>query len=146
MNIDYFKDLFAYSHHSNQKLADIFAKEEVEGKPLELFCHLLNAHHIWNARIAGEQPEFGVWDVYQAEKLKVIDGENYGNSLILMDKVEPDKTISYTTSKGGVFENKTIDILFHVINHSTYHRGQIALLFRQAGLEPLSTDYIFYKR
>ncbi|QLH28398.1 MAG: hypothetical protein HWD63_02710 [Candidatus Parvibacillus calidus] len=37
------------------------------------------------------------------------------------------------------------DIIFHIINHSTYHRGQIAMEFRQSGLEPLNTDYIFYK-
>jgi uncharacterized damage-inducible protein DinB len=33
------------------------------------------------------------------------------------------------------------ELVQHVINHSTYHRGQIALLLRQLGHEPPSTDY-----
>ena len=48
--------------------------------------------------------------------------------------------------KGNLFENKIDDILFHIINHSTYHRGQIMMLFRESGLEPIFSDYIFHKR
>jgi uncharacterized damage-inducible protein DinB len=29
----------------------------------------------------------------------------------------------------------------HLANHSTYHRGQIALMLRQLGSEPLATDF-----
>jgi uncharacterized damage-inducible protein DinB len=29
----------------------------------------------------------------------------------------------------------------HVVNHSTYHRGQVALTMRQLGAEPLATDF-----
>lgn len=37
------------------------------------------------------------------------------------------------------------DILLHVLNHSTYHRGQLISLGRQAGLEsPPRTDYIYW--
>jgi uncharacterized damage-inducible protein DinB len=30
--------------------------------------------------------------------------------------------------------------------HGVYHRGQIALLLRVGGAEPLATDYIVYAR
>jgi uncharacterized damage-inducible protein DinB len=36
-------------------------------------------------------------------------------------------------------------ILQHIVNHSTYHRGQIATLLRQLGLTPMSTDLLFFK-
>lgn len=37
------------------------------------------------------------------------------------------------------------DILLHVFNHATYHRGQLITMGRQAGLaEPPRTDYIFF--
>jgi uncharacterized damage-inducible protein DinB len=45
-----------------------------------------------------------------------------------------------------LFTNTIKDILFHIINHSTNHRGQIAVDFRNNGLEPLVLDYVFYKR
>jgi uncharacterized damage-inducible protein DinB len=33
------------------------------------------------------------------------------------------------------------ELFQHVLNHSTYHRGQIALLIRQLGHAPPATDY-----
>jgi uncharacterized damage-inducible protein DinB len=33
------------------------------------------------------------------------------------------------------------ELIQHAINHSTYHRGQVALLIRQLGHVPASTDY-----
>jgi uncharacterized damage-inducible protein DinB len=32
-------------------------------------------------------------------------------------------------------------LMQHVVNHSTYHRGQVALMMRQLGAEPLATDF-----
>jgi uncharacterized damage-inducible protein DinB len=29
----------------------------------------------------------------------------------------------------------------HLANHSTYHRGQVALMMRQLDAEPLATDF-----
>jgi uncharacterized damage-inducible protein DinB len=34
--------------------------------------------------------------------------------------------------------------LFAQLNHSSYHRGQIATLLRQLGAEPLNTDFLSY--
>ena len=86
-----------------------------------------------------------------AERMQTLvrDVLNYSRTSHLEEKFEAvdlNNIILYKTTKGQAFENKTSDILFHIINHSTYHRGQIAADFRQTGTEPLSTDYIFYKR
>ena len=32
-------------------------------------------------------------------------------------------------------------LMQHLANHSTYHRGQVALMLRQLGAEPLPTDF-----
>ena len=32
-------------------------------------------------------------------------------------------------------------LMQHVVNHSTYHRGQVALMLRQLGAEPAATDF-----
>ena len=34
-----------------------------------------------------------------------------------------------------------IRLMQHVVNHSTYHRGQLALMLRQLDAEPLATDF-----
>ncbi len=144
----FFKELFEYSHYFNQKLGDVFndSSDKTSEKSVKLFNHILNAHQIWNNRIEPKQTAFGVWDIHHVQDLKSIDKTNYEHSLLILDKFDLNDTISYTNTKGQTFKNNIRDILFHVINHSTYHRGQIATEFKQNGLNPLVTDYIFYKR
>jgi uncharacterized damage-inducible protein DinB len=144
----FFKELFEYSHHYNQKLWSILIEnpEKTCGKAVKLYNHILNAHQIWNYRIEPKQAVVGVWDLRPIQECKDIDKSNYENSLLILDKFDLNETINYTTSKGQRFSNSIRDTLFHAINHSTYHRGQIATEFKQNGLDPLVTDFIFYKR
>lgn len=115
-------------------------------KALRLFSHILNAQHIWNCRIAGTTPLVGVWDLNPAAGLADKDRENYRHTNDLLDYTDLETPVDYKTSGGASFTNNTKDILFHIINHSTYHRGQVASLLRTAGIDPPATDYIFYKR
>lgn len=144
----FFKELFEYSHHFNQKLSDSFVESpnETSEKAVKLFNHLLNAHQIWNNRIDPKQTTFGVWELHSVSDLKSIDKINYEHTLQVLDTFDLNEIINYSNSKGQTFSNNIRDIFFHVINHSTYHRGQIATEFKQQGLEPLISDYIFYKR
>lgn len=144
----FFKELFEYSHHCNQKLADVFNKEpdKTSEKAVKLFNHVLNAHQIWNNRIDSKEKSFGVWELHEVKNLNGIDQTNYEESLQILNKFDLDESLNYSNSKSKAFRNSVRDILFHIINHSTYHRGQIATEFKQNGLEPLVTDYIFFKR
>lgn len=144
----FFTELFEYSHHTNQKLAGIFIKhpKQTSEKAVRLFNHILNAHQIWNQRIETTQITFGVWDIHPIEDLLSIDKTNYQNTLHILEQYDLNTATTYTNTKGDTFDNSIRDILFHIVNHSTYHRGQIASEFRQNGLDPLVTDYIFFKR
>jgi uncharacterized damage-inducible protein DinB len=145
---EFFKELFAYSHHANQRLWD--AMMENEGKVTEKsniwYNHILNAHQIWNNRIDQKNAPFGVWESREIPGESEIDLNNYTHTLAILDTYELDSVFKYTNSAGKAFTNNIRDTLFHIINHSTYHRGQIASDFRQHGLEPLVSDFIFYKR
>src|SRR5690606_22895755 len=143
-----YQDLFTYNHYFNHELSDIFIKthDTINEKPITLFSHILNAHHIWNSRIIEKQSEYDVWKVHSIPELKKINENNFNNTQSILTDFDLDKTILYKNSKGQKFKNKISEILFHIINHSTYHRGQIASSFRQNNIEPLNTDYIFYKR
>jgi uncharacterized damage-inducible protein DinB len=50
--------------------------------------------------------------------------------------------VEYRNSKGEPWSSRVEDILTHVLFHSAYHRGQIALQMRAAGHEPAYTDFI----
>ena len=44
---------------------------------------------------------------------------------------------------GGIYLNME-EMVFNIINHATYHRGQIVLLLRQLGKSVDATDYVPY--
>ena len=144
----FFTELFDYNLRVNQTLADVFTDhpDTTPEKARRLFCHILNAHHLWNHRIESTQPGYGVWEMHDNQRLKAINQANYDKSVQILNSFEPSYTLSYTNTTGQAFTSRVSDILFHIINHSTYHRGQIAALFRENGLEPLATDYIIFKR
>lgn len=144
----FFRELFEYNHHFNQELAKLFHEHsgEVSEKPVQLFSHVLSAHQIWNNRIHAQKPLFNVWEMHPVESVQSIDMANFEHSLSILDRFQLDAKINYLNSKGQGFSNDIKGILFHLINHSTYHRGQIATEFRLAWIEPLATDYIVYKR
>ena len=146
--VKFFKELFEYNHHFNQQLANVFNEERLltSEKSVKLFNHIINAHQVWNSRIRKEQNIFGVWDIHPVADLKGIDHINLVNTIHILDESDMALSIHYVTSRGEDYTNSVKDILFHVINHSTYHRGQIAMEFKQQGIDPLVTDYIFYRR
>lgn len=140
--------LFKYNHHFNVKLSGLFYEKLylTSERSVKLFSHILNAHHIWISRIEGQKPRFDVWSIHPVTEFASINQDNYDITLQLLDRVDLSEVIRYTTSTGKAFANTIGDILFHIVNHSTYHRGQIASDFRETGIEPLNTDYIMFKR
>ena len=144
---DEFEDLFDYNNHFNSALIALISENlsTVSEKTMKLMNHIVNAHQIWNARIKGEKT-FGVWQMNQWSDLQAIHDANYAKTLEIIAARDLGSVLKYATSNGSQFSNKVKDILFHVINHSTYHRAQIATELKNCGIEPIMTDYIFYKR
>ena len=57
-----------------------------------------------------------------------------------------DRIVSYRNVKGEPFQTPVWQIVLHVVNHATYHRGQITTLLRQLGRAPVGTDLILFYR
>lgn len=144
---DNFIELFEYTHYSNVKVLELILNNlsQTSERTQKLFNHIINAQQIWNARILNTKP-FDVWQINDWTELQEINDFNYKSSLKILDAYPLDKSIEYQNSKGEIFSNKIQEVLYHIINHSTYHRAQIATDLKQNGIEPLNTDYIFYRR
>ena len=144
----FFQQLFDYNFHCNKKIIESCAGVgAVPQESMRLFSHVLNAHHIWNARITDRAPTLAVWDQHPVEAWGDLHYENQRDSFEIISNADPmDRRIAYENSQGLAFTNSLQDILFHIINHSTHHRAQIAADFRASNLEPVSMDYIFYNR
>jgi uncharacterized damage-inducible protein DinB len=54
--------------------------------------------------------------------------------------------VTYKTIEGKQFSYPLWQIMQHVVNHSSYHRGQIVTMLRQQGIKPVGTDLIAYYR
>jgi uncharacterized damage-inducible protein DinB len=144
----FFNEIFDYNYYCNKKLIDeCLAIATVPPQTIKLFSHILNAHHLWNARILEKASEYDIWQLHEVKDWADIHYENQRSSFEIMSNADSfEKRIDYENSEGRLFTNTLQDILFHIINHSTNHRGQIAVDFRNNGVTPIGLDYVYYKR
>jgi uncharacterized damage-inducible protein DinB len=77
------------------------------------------------------------WKGIEAELLAFVDG--------LSDE-DVGRIIPHKNSAGVEFRMPLWQLLQHVVNHGTYHRGQITTLVRQAGGKPVGTDLVTFYR
>lgn len=57
---------------------------------------------------------------------------------------ELDGIFTYRSMRGMMVSLPRWAVLRHVVNHGTYHRGQIANMMRQVGAAPPSTDFFLW--
>jgi uncharacterized damage-inducible protein DinB len=113
--------------------------------------HIFKADNVWFSRIAGE-PYGNINDVPVPATL----GELEKEWLSLLERLqnwyqqlEPNQfgiEIRYSNSQGIPFSTPLWQVLLHLVNHGTMHRGQVVAMLRQAGVKPPGTDLIMYYR
>lgn len=113
--------------------------------------HICAAEDIWLQRFN---------DIPNPKFLKTADLPDYGAVKKKWDEVEKgmrtyvkslteqqlQEKFSFTNIKGEPFVNIRWQALQHLVNHGTYHRGQITSMIRQLGGTPVSTDMIAFYR
>lgn len=146
--IPFFTDIFTYHHYTNQNLCKqlIEHQEILSERTIPLFSHIINAQQIWNTRIIKGTQRLAVFQVHTLEECQRLDDENYHQTLQILNELKLDNEILYRNSQGEEYRNSIQEILFHIANHHTHHRGQIISDLRQSNIDPIKTDYIFYKR
>lgn len=144
----FFTELFDYNRAANETyIALLNANEkQLNEKCVSLINHIINAHHIWNNRIEKKELAYGVWEIHRFTDLKLLNNGNHAMSKELLADYSLEHKVDYINTKGELFSNSMRDVLFHVINHSNYHRAQIATTLKSLGIEPPKSDYIVYKR
>jgi uncharacterized damage-inducible protein DinB len=146
----FLQELFRYNEQANHEFIQVLATQaEALPESRTLLSHVVNAQAVWLDRIAGRTPRYGVWAAHPTEALASLNRElAQATASLLEHEADPDlaRWISYQNSKGHAFQNRLRDILFHIVNHGSYHRGQLAYQYREAGLQPPMTDYVIRKR
>ncbi len=114
-------------------------------------AHIVGAEWIWLRRWLGDSPT-GVppWAAkptlpelraqlsgVETERDSFLDG---------LSDADLDRPVSYRTLAGHAHSDPLGQLLRHVVNHSTYHRGQLSAQLRQLGHTPPNTDLVRYLR
>jgi uncharacterized damage-inducible protein DinB len=150
MNAKDFQRMFSYDDWANREcLAAMRAANSISADTLGRMAHILSAQKLWLERLLMQPQTLAVWPSLTIENCTTLAEEmsaawqtylsRLGNQFApgsITDQVE------YRNTKGDPWSNRVEDILLHVLFHSTYHRGQIALQLRSSGFTPASTDFI----
>lgn len=118
---------------------------------LETLAHMLTSEWAWLSRWQGVSPGAApeTWDLSSLEGLRE-QWEEVERDLaefvagLTEDSVQ--EVIQYRNWRGERFSQPLSHMLRHVVNHASYHRGQVTTLLRQLGGEPVPTDLILFYR
>src|SRR5262249_17506373 len=113
-------------------------------------CHTFFADAVWYMRAVDPSlPSPNPKEVVPIEELELRWNE-------LLDQWEAwaqtlkdedlDRVVTFRFMDGNTGNTPLKQVILHVVNHATLHRGQVVALIRQAGIKPPGTDLIYYYR
>ncbi len=145
----YFLKLYQYNAWANKRVIGALIRQQVsDEKILSLLGHVVAAQFLWLHRIKGlPAPDVKLWGTYSLDQL-VTMAETAGKQwLEFVESTDNfDREMTYRNYVNEPYTNNVENIMIHLVNHSSYHRAQIAMLLRQKGYEPINTDFITYDR
>jgi uncharacterized damage-inducible protein DinB len=153
--------LYDYNAWANHRALDAAANLTTEQftKPLgssfasvrDTLAHICGAEWVWLERFQGRSPgAFPEASQYaDVASLRERWAEQESRLLSFVGKLTQEdlnRVMEYKTLKFGVYRNPLWQSMQHVVNHGTYHRGQITTLLRQLGAQPILTDLMHFYR
>lgn len=145
----YFLKLYRYNAWSNKRVIDTLVRQDVrDEKILSIMGHILAAQYLWLHRIEGLPPaKVKLWGEYTLDQLAHMADEIGNRWLDFVESTDDfNRELTYRNYTNDPYTNNVENIMIHLVNHSSYHRAQVALLLRQKGFEPINTDFITYDR
>jgi uncharacterized damage-inducible protein DinB len=154
-----FVDLFEYNRWAHQRTLESAAEldndqyeRETGGSVPSLrltLQHVLATEVVWLSRweghSLGEAPEYaGMVDVNALSRMWNSFWNRQFSFVTSLADDELSRPISIRTRTGIETVQPLGETMLHVVNHSTYHRGQAASLVRALGATPRATDYFLY--
>ncbi|MBI4483122.1 MAG: DinB family protein [Acidobacteria bacterium] len=118
----------------------------------DTLAHLVAAEWVWLERWHGRSPrtreELRAWQAEEFSTLAVVEERwravESGVREYLAEFTEENlvRPLTYVNLNGETWTYPLWQTLFHLVNHQTYHRGQVTGLLRQLGASPAQIDYL----
>jgi uncharacterized damage-inducible protein DinB len=161
MSPEEMRQLYDYNAWANQRALSGAEKLTVEQftQPLgssfssarDTLAHICGAEWIWLERFRGHSPS-ALPSAEQFRDLPSLREHWLQQEQALLAFVgglaqsDLDRELEYKTLKFGTYRNPLWQSMLHVVNHGTYHRGQVTTMLRQLGAEPLLMDLMHFYR
>jgi uncharacterized damage-inducible protein DinB len=117
----------------------------------DTLAHIFGGEWLWLERFQGRSPS-SLPDTSQYLDVASL-GERWGefeprllNFARGLTQSDLDRVMEYKTLKFGVYSNPLWQSMQHLVNHGTYHRGQVTTLLRQQGAPAILTDLMHFYR
>jgi len=153
-------ELFRYNAWANERItssvmrlsSDAFTQDLGGSFPAvrDTFAHIIAAEWLWLERWKGINPTSAPDWVASADlpllvqRLRDVEADR-NTFLARLSESDLSSICSFTLLSGRAASHTLLDLLIHVTNHSTYHRGQVAAMLRRLGTPSLSTDFLIYR-
>lgn len=161
MGIEDLSQLYAYNGWANKRV-----RASIQGLSPEIFKrdlgasfgslqgtvgHLVSAQWNWLRRWKGQSasrplPSEAFASPEEANRRWEEVDEALAGFVDGLDAAGLQQSIALTTPQGNHYSSRLWRAMLHVVNHSSYHRGQIAAMLRQVGAVPQGTDLMLYYR
>lgn len=159
---DLLQQCAAYSIWANQKMFDcigLLSQEEMNREIKSSFSslqktilHMWDAESIWWQRLKFEEritvPSAGFSGSFaeltkKTQQQSMIWKEWVDNAT----EVQLNHVFAYQNNKKEQFKQPVYEVLLHLCNHGTYHRGQLVTMLRQSGVDNIpATDFVIFCR
>lgn len=122
------------------------------GSILGTLNHILVGDRAWLARLRSQPAPDHALDQVLYDTLSDLDqarrreDDEIAGYVSDLDSASLSATIRYRNISGVAFENTVSDILTHMFNHQTHHRGQVHGMLSDTKVAPPELDLIFYLR
>ncbi len=163
MERDYFQAFAHYNAWANGRLyaaaAGLPAATLAQRRPAAFFRsiigtlnHILVADRLWLARLEDLPPPHKTLDEEPHPRLEDLWAARQDEDARLLRYLEalapaaPLEEVVYRTTKGVAMRQPLWQVLAHLFNHQTHHRGQAHALLTEAGLAPPPLDLLYYLR
>jgi len=157
--MNHFSNLAAFNVWANKRMCDFIIanlrSEQIDKELVSSFpsvqktiYHIRDAEATWLERLGGI-PIKGTTGSFETElNIFIRNSKALLEFLSSRDEKYLNGIISYVHKNGVEYAEQASDIVTHVINHSTFHRGQLIMMFRQLGFTEgiPKTDFIAYAR
>jgi uncharacterized damage-inducible protein DinB len=161
MTLQEIKILHAYNSWANNRIFDAVEQLPAAQYTQDLksshrsvhgtLTHLVAAEKMWLSRWLGTpDPKYLAPDDFPTirDLRKVWESIGYETARFLggLSDRKLQETFTMTTSSGETFTHTYTQAVQHVVDHSSYHRGQIVAMLRQLGVQPPPTGLIRFYR